>query len=536
MWQTVQLNLLGRPSAFDLSPSKLEVCVASPGSLSFFELNGTGTGAPKQLLHYEQPQQVRKVVFREFGQVAVLRGGAVSFFDANNILRPLKSSLKPGSWANDIDWAANSPTVIAIACDSGHVKLFDTRAAGSPIGTMTASTSSESAPKNCVRWSPGEDASYLTASSAKAVHIWDTRKNALLSEIHSLSSEGVSHFLWDTNGSNQTACADVGLAVFNKGASSTLQWVAAPNFTTDDAQSSTFASSPIDIDDKSLILSVGRHAFVCCNPSGTGCSIHLVGSPNPKKGADAISCPGLELATCKDSIVGLHTGNPVRLLGSSSGAEILALTVTSSLHAIRIPNATFNEYCKVDRPQRARPQTATSISLHSLANMSGPQFSTRLLHVTTGETDTHPLRPLHSEGSFKSLSSASALSADRGREFWNNLQTDVLVLESLLQESATGVVVESVDKYARQLTFVTRRAAASDSDAVHPHEGRRGSSIGDIDFSLIVSLPARYPTIGVPSFTIRQASIAFDSKVNLLVPLRSSDFSVYVMYVTFPFI
>lgn len=501
MRQTVQLSLQGRPSAFDLSPSKLEICVASPGSLSFFDLNGVG--APRQLLHYEQPQQVRKVIFREFGQVAVLRGGAVSFFDATNILRPLKSSLKLGGWVNDIDWAAMSSTVIAVACDNGQVKLFDTRTLGSPIGNMY--TTSNQGPKLSVRWSPsggGGDSSYLAASTANAVNIWDMRKSASLAEIHASTLEGLTHFLWDTN-TSQTASGEVGLMTCSKG--SLIEWYSAPTF----EKMHSAVSTQVDIDDKSLLLSIGRRSFVCSNENPVNTSINIVGNPKAKIGSESLFCPSQEVASCKDGIVGLCLGNPVRLLGSSSGVEALLLTVSSSLHSIRIPISTLNEFGgKVDRSstRKGRASSGDNMSFSGFLNKSGPQFSTGLLCSSYNSGgDISPAVPMIRDVSMKSLSSASSLAADRGREFWQNLQTDVLVLESLLQEFACGVIVESVDKYARQLTFVTRQKSSIDTNS--------SSTVGEVDFSLIVSLPARYPLSGVPSFTIRQSSSTSETKV-----------------------
>jgi len=70
----IQLSVRGKPSAFDLSSGNDLVAVASPGCIVFFHINGYG--APKHVIHYEQPQQVRQLKFQRCGKtlLAALRG------------------------------------------------------------------------------------------------------------------------------------------------------------------------------------------------------------------------------------------------------------------------------------------------------------------------------------------------------------------------------------------------------------------------------------------------------------------------------
>lgn len=93
---SLQLSVRGRPSAFDLSPSHDMVVVASPGCMAFFHLNGLG--APRHVIHYEQPQQIRRVKYQKEGKLGTLRGGIVSFWDPFHSLRPLLGLVQSTGW------------------------------------------------------------------------------------------------------------------------------------------------------------------------------------------------------------------------------------------------------------------------------------------------------------------------------------------------------------------------------------------------------------------------------------------------------
>lgn len=93
---SVRLSVRGKPSAFDLSPSNDMAVVASPGCLTLFSLNALG--APRHIIHYEQPQQIRKVKCQKEGKLAALRGGVVSFWDPLHSLRPLLGVVQSTGW------------------------------------------------------------------------------------------------------------------------------------------------------------------------------------------------------------------------------------------------------------------------------------------------------------------------------------------------------------------------------------------------------------------------------------------------------
>jgi hypothetical protein len=93
---SIQLPIRGRPSAFDLSPSNDMVVVASPGCMTFFHLNSLSF--PRHVIHYEQPQQIRRVKYQREGKLAALRGGIVSFWDPLHSLRPTLGLVQSSGW------------------------------------------------------------------------------------------------------------------------------------------------------------------------------------------------------------------------------------------------------------------------------------------------------------------------------------------------------------------------------------------------------------------------------------------------------
>eukprot|EP01035_Chromulina_nebulosa_P018904 gene18904-24706_t len=118
----LQLSVRGKPSAFDLSLSN-DICViASPGCLSFFHLNGYGS--PKQVIHYEQPQQIRQLKYQRGGNqlLAAIRGGGLSLWDPNKPLRPLQGVCRGNGWITDMDWCYNNTNCLVTSSDNGGPK------------------------------------------------------------------------------------------------------------------------------------------------------------------------------------------------------------------------------------------------------------------------------------------------------------------------------------------------------------------------------------------------------------------------------
>jgi hypothetical protein len=181
---SVQLSVRGRPSAFDLSPSNDIVVVTSPGCMTFFHLNGLG--APRHVIHYEQPQQIRKVRYQKEGKLATLRGGIVSFWDPFHSLRPLIGLVQSSGWSvyfplslstdltvlcriTDMEWSPNNHNLISTSCDQGDVSIFDIRTATTRLQSLSMGGSCSS-----ISWC-STDPNLIAACNQNGFNVWDTR-------------------------------------------------------------------------------------------------------------------------------------------------------------------------------------------------------------------------------------------------------------------------------------------------------------------------------------------------------------------------
>ena len=135
---TIHLSLRGNGSAFALNPLKDSCVIASPGCLSFYDLNGIGS--PRQVIHYEQPLKITKLIYQFGGQVAALRGGVVSLFDPNAAMRPLKASIKSSYTMNDMDCSSSYTSLIGVCFDNGSTRIYDSRSCTHPTSNLISST------------------------------------------------------------------------------------------------------------------------------------------------------------------------------------------------------------------------------------------------------------------------------------------------------------------------------------------------------------------------------------------------------------
>ena len=111
---SVQLSVRGNPSAFDIIYESDNLVISCPGCLSFFDLrvsNGPKcelnvppnffeySGSPKHVIHYEQPQQIRKLKYKPFtSSFAALRGGILSLWDPVKTFKPVQGFLSSLGW------------------------------------------------------------------------------------------------------------------------------------------------------------------------------------------------------------------------------------------------------------------------------------------------------------------------------------------------------------------------------------------------------------------------------------------------------
>jgi len=175
---SLQLSVRGKPSAWDISPGNEMCVVAAPGCLTFFHLNGLG--APRHVLHYEQPEQVRKLRYqRQTGgsaTLAALRSGIVSLWDPSRLLRPLlalvQSHSPPGSYITDMQWSLTNVNLMATGSDcGGDVCLWDVRVPSIPAQAIQQPQGSVC---TGIDWCPSQT-HLLAVSNRRAVFIWDSR-------------------------------------------------------------------------------------------------------------------------------------------------------------------------------------------------------------------------------------------------------------------------------------------------------------------------------------------------------------------------
>jgi hypothetical protein len=197
---TIQLAVRGKPSAFDLSFNNEMCVVASPGCLTFFLLSGSGS--PRHVIHYEQPQQIRRIRYQKLGHLAALRGGVVSLWDPSKSLRPLLGFVQSPGWITDLNWNLSNYNILATCSDSGGgISLWDARSPSYTTMQISAGQVTTS-----VDWCPSNPNLLAACSDSKSVSVWDIRmtipntssgpstgsKNGSFSTITSTSGEIIS--------------------------------------------------------------------------------------------------------------------------------------------------------------------------------------------------------------------------------------------------------------------------------------------------------------------------------------------------------
>ena len=187
--RSIQLSVRGKPSAFDLSVESNMIVVASPGCFTFFDLDGMGV--PAHFIHYEHPQQVRRVRYQTDGTLAVLRGGAVSLWDPAHSLRPLLGFIQDSGWITNLEWSASNSNILSTCCDVGDAKIWDARSANQPIMSIHLGGICQK-----ISWSR-VDANQLAVSNLNKVAVYDTRMvgaNNIVSVYE--PPEGLLQFAW----------------------------------------------------------------------------------------------------------------------------------------------------------------------------------------------------------------------------------------------------------------------------------------------------------------------------------------------------
>ena len=241
--RSMQLSVRGKPSAFDLSADSNMVVVASPGCFTFFDVDGLGM--PKHVIHYEQPQQVRRIRFQKDGTLAALRGGTVSLWDPAHSIRPLLGFIQDSGWITNLEWSSCNTHLLSTCCDVGDAKIWDARSANQPVLSVHLGGLCQK-----ISWSRC-DSNYLAVSNLSKVSIFDTRMVGTHNVVSSIEpAEGLLQFAWCAKG-YQTLLVAV--------ADGTLEW----RNPADGSKESV--SAPGILDEASLLFAtpVGKGAVVC---------------------------------------------------------------------------------------------------------------------------------------------------------------------------------------------------------------------------------------------------------------------------------
>ena len=184
---SVQLSVKGYPSAFDVVPEYDNVVVSSPGCLTFFDLKGLGksrqelavpkpliesVAVPANVLHYEQPQQIRKIKYRQQSDIfAALRCGIVSLWNPNSALKPVQGFISSQGWITNFDWNQFDFNLIATGCDCGEIRIWDTHS------SLTNYVQNISLGGYCdyISWCPSNPKLFCVSNGSRMT-VFDTRK------------------------------------------------------------------------------------------------------------------------------------------------------------------------------------------------------------------------------------------------------------------------------------------------------------------------------------------------------------------------
>lgn len=377
---TLHLLVRGKPSAFDLSPSRDICAVSSPGCITFFHLNGMGS--PRHVIHYEQPQQIKQLKYQRLPNqqfLAVLRGGGVSLFDPMKSLKPLSGFANCKDWITDMEWSPHTSNLLATCSDKGDILIWDAR-------TTHFSPSQRFCLGNYViknvEWNPSNP-SMLSASTNKQIVLFDIRA-ATTSSCNSNSptpfggpekqscwgfidaNEEIMHYAW----SQQSPSSQPSLMIATK--SNNLEWWDVNDLT---GQRNSISKSPLihKSHEPYLMLPTPKclGAIIAYESINTGeTSLDMQGygkynlrdvfqSPAPADNAmstdtggplqslrETVS-PHAHIASLRNkSILSMHWGTPGRLLPPShSGLELLIFTESADLYAVKIASESLNKVC-----------------------------------------------------------------------------------------------------------------------------------------------------------------------------------------------
>lgn len=507
--RSIQLSVRGKPSAFDLNHGGGMAVVASPGCMTFFDLDGLGV--PRHYIYYEQQTQVRRIRYQKEGLLAALRGGAVSVWDPSQSLRPLLGFIQGNDWITNLEWGLHNANLIATCSDGGDGKIFDARAPNLPMQTINVGGICQK-----ISWSK-YDSNLLAISNEKKVAIYDNRMIGSHNVVTSHDvPDGIIQFTW---------CAKENQALIIASRDGHLTWLTSIG----DPSGEREVKQGGLVDDASLLFStpVGMGAIVCRyeymgstkqaqpfldsvpkEPNMQEPLVHVSGakravkhdgggglrSDSRKVVVNLIGYPDVEskeqsdsprnrvqLAQCPDPIVGVRWGKPGRLIPPMhNGQEMLFLSTSSCLHAVAIPVEKINRYCSLASGGSTRklgahhdPESALFTGKRTedtnglerkdqpLMRLNPPKFSISGLKryiVPCGPsglpTENHTISSSNTQlsGIKTDETTGAGTVLSLSGEYWTKLQDSVLLLQKRVQGGyLEGLSIDLVDKYARQV-------------------------------------------------------------------------------------
>ena len=496
-------------------------------------------------------------------------GGHVSIWDVRSPLWPTQQVTADGV-CYCVDWCPTNANLLSVVASSGQrLIVFDSRMVGSRINVTTSNSSSSGAGGTEV---PGELGDGGEAAFTVSSGSYDF--------VTAIEVEcGITHASWC--GANTHTSPSSSAALILGTVSGRLEYWDIQTGVVDGAgpsnpQSSQFANLGSQtgaalVDSESLVLAtpVGRGAVICrrqnlssghneqrlaagldsartrgaagpgssssggCNRSSSSLVIRLQGcprdsllnvfSPPDQRSSKGLEYgPSIELAQVSSSpILGMLWGAPGRLIPPvHGGLELLVLTESASLTAIRIPQDVIRKYCFSGGG--SSKSDLASITLEKARSRENMALEPARLAAPTNATLIAPRYPLSflkssKDQEFNSESAPNkkkkgsskvvvqAASVDRGGDrFWAGIRGEVLALEDAVQrEQLHGLIIGRIDQYARQVTLEMEIPRLRASPTPHDRNPPKDVQAAAQESERILALILRYPSRGIPSFTLR---------------------------------
>ena len=383
-----KLHLLAGPSAFDVDAAKERLFVATNEGIQTIRLPHLAAGASSRIIHYDQPQVVKKVSSHG-NYLSVLRGGVVTVWDVGQSLSPLKSLLHtPNTFIVDFHIPPMEPSLLATCFDTGEVLVYDIRSGG------VAYKSSLPPQRNLTRIEQSND--YIAVSGSSTLTVMDVRY---------MSPECNDRCVMDLDLGAQiqqfTWCSPTTLATGYGGSISFWDTESAMKLSTE-------YPFPGSYFQKFLSSSIGTTLVVASGEKSSAGGVKISAVRVPEQTSDSERDHCLDLAVLKGGLIGLTLGSPGQLVPPyDSGLELLMLSQNSVLHALKVIDGPFT---------RSR---TTSVR-------SSPNFPARDLRRDMRKVQV-------------------------GDYFGESLRDQVLELEELIEiGDQRGLSIVSVDPYAKQ--------------------------------------------------------------------------------------